>query len=268
MRFFTDTHCHLDFEALSQDLNATLNRAAKSNVTTIVVPSIGPTNWQDVLNLPSKYQGIQIMPCLGLHPWFLANTSLQTLERLRALIIENLNRLPAIGEAGIDGKIAEEQGNLSWQIEVFEYQLALANEVKKPIIVHHRKSHPKIAESFKRVKPEYGGVIHAFSGSFQQAKTYLDLGFKIGIGGTITYERAAKTINTVKKLPLESLVLETDAPAMPLNGMQGAPNEPQYISKVFDALANIREESRAALANQIDVNARQLFSSLHDNLDG
>ena len=104
------------------------------------------------------------------------------------------------------------------------------------------------------------GVIHAFSGSYQQAKTYLDLGYKLGIGGTITYPRAEKTIKTLKKIPLESILLETDAPSMPLYGYQGEPNSPLKLITVFDRLCELRNESPEEIVFQLEKNKKDLFN--------
>ena len=111
----------------------------------------------------------------------------------------------------------------------------------------------------KKVNLTRAGIIHAFSGSYQQAKNYIDLGFKLGIGGTITYPRAEKTIKAIKRLPLDSLVLETDAPAMPLYGFQGQANSPLKLINVFESLVAIRQESAEAIAEQIEQNISQLF---------
>jgi len=128
-----------------------------------------------------------------------------------------------------------------------------------PIIVHHRRSHNEVIERIKKFKPLRAGIIHAFSGSYQQAKTYLDLGFKLGIGGTITYPRAAKTIKAIKRLPLDCLVLETDAPAMPLSDQQGQANSPINIIRIFNTLCDLRSESKEVISQTIEENVNQLF---------
>ncbi|WP_353801547.1 TatD family hydrolase, partial [Shigella sonnei] len=107
------------------------------------------------------------------------------------------------------------------QIKIFEYHVELANQLELPLIVHHRQSHDLIAQSFKRCKPKYGGVIHAFSGSLQQADYYIKQGFKLGVGGVITYQRAQKTRHVIAQVDPEHLLLETDSPSMPLLGYQG-----------------------------------------------
>ena len=107
-----------------------------------------------------------------------------------------------------------------------------------------------------------GGIIHAFSGSYQQACQYIDLGFKLGIGGTITYPRAEKTLKAIKRVPLTSLVLETDAPAMPLYGFQGQDNSPLQLINVFQALTNIRLESSTEIAHALEENVKSVLPNI------
>ena len=277
---FTDSHCHLDFNELYGQLDSILASCQQRNIQRIIVPSIGPQNWQQVLALPSLVKSqannlsnsqVTIYPCLGIHPWFLDKLPENAIEQLDQLLAQNNTqhhtqhgtKIIALGEAGIDGMIAKNSANpeqhLKQQVTIFEQQLALAKKHQLPIIVHHRRSHPEVIRSLKAVTFSQGGIIHAFSGSYQEAKQYLDLGFLIGIGGTITYPRATKTINTVKKLPIESLVLETDAPSMPLAGFQGQPNHPKHIVDVFQALVNLRSEDKTRLSQQIETNINRLF---------
>jgi len=260
MRYqFTDTHCHLDFDSLSGDLTSLLSQCEQLGITRIIVPSIGPQNWQKVLTLTQQKLPIVIQACLGIHPWFLSEFNNNSLEQLGILAGENKANIIAIGEAGIDGKVAEEQDNMALQVEVFREQIQLANQLDKPLIVHHRRSHQDVYRELARVKCERGGVIHAFSGSYQQATNYIDLGFKLGIGGTITYPRAQKTLKAVSKLPLSSLVLETDAPSMPLFGQQGEDNSPINIPGIFTQLCSLRSESPDKIAEQLQANVSELF---------
>ncbi|WP_448553167.1 TatD family hydrolase [Thalassotalea montiporae] len=265
MLSFTDSHCHLDFDELSQSLNDVLTTCEAQQIKRIIVPSIGPQNWQQVLSLPAQAtNSVELYPCLGIHPWFLDGLADDAIEQLDKLIAEHKASLIALGEMGIDGTIAKDSKaptqHLNQQITIFEQQLELAKLHQLPVIVHHRRSHPEVVRSLKAAKLSHGGIIHAFSGSYQQAKQYLDLGFLLGISGTITYPRAAKTINTVKKLPIESLVLETDAPAMPLAGFQGQANHPKHVVDVFETLASLRSEDKDMLSEQIEANINRLFN--------
>ncbi|UUO25752.1 TatD family deoxyribonuclease [Colwellia sp. M166] len=253
---FTDSHCHLDFDAFTNELAQLLEQCQQAKIHRIIIPSIGPKNWHKALTLAKNHstEALNLQPCLGIHPWFLDDLTTDSFDTLAQLVQQQINNIVAIGEAGIDGVIDKEQQNLSLQIEVFEQQLSLAKNYNLPIIVHHRRSHQHIVPMLRKKNLLKGGIIHAFSGSYQQAVQYIDLGFKLGIGGTITYPRAEKTIKAIKRLPLTSLVLETDAPAMPLYGFQGQNNSPLQLIKVFQALTSIRSESATELAHALENN--------------
>ena len=259
---FTDTHCHLDFPELSGNIESLLSACADNKIHQIIVPSVSPKNWQDVLQLAkqSSNSGCAIFSALGIHPWYLDELSNDVLISLEELMTQQNDYIIAVGETGIDGKIAEQKSNLQQQIYFFEYHIELAKKFQLPLIIHHRKSHQHIMPLLKHHTVDRKGVIHAFSGSYQQAKAYLDLGFKLGIGGTITYPRAEKTIKTLRKLPLDAIVLETDAPSMPLDGYQGQPNSPLRIINVFDTLCALRNESTQEIAVQLEINKKALFN--------
>lgn len=261
---FTDSHCHLDFDAFKGNLPQLLIECQQANINNIVIPTIGPKNWQQALALVEQHNAspISLFPCLGLHPWFLNDLPATCLTDLASLVAENLTKLIAIGEAGIDGVIDKEQNNLAQQIAIFDGQLQLAKRFQLPIIVHHRRSHQHIVPLLKKYKLQNAGIIHAFSGSYQQACQYIDLGFKLGIGGTITYPRAEKTIKAIKRLPLDSLVLETDAPSMPLYGFQGQNNSPLRLLDVFNALSALRPEPKADLAAALENNIRTILPKI------
>ncbi|HBY86005.1 MAG TPA: TatD family deoxyribonuclease [Colwellia sp.] len=308
---FTDSHCHLDDIAFNEQLPALLRQCQQLAINRIIVPSISPDNFSHVLKLAkcgpnhqdnnlsnsTNTNPIQIYPCLGIHPWFLQNLNDSHLEQLHALVIKSRNEIIAIGEIGIDGAIAKQavnhgqtpEDNLHHQQHFFDFQLSLAKQQNLPVIIHHRQSHDKIMPFLKRYQLAKTGIIHGFSGSYQQAKGYMDLGFKLGVGSTITYSRAKKTINTLKRLPLESLVLETDAPSMPLSRevtskevptnnennkdeklevltspfapppANSPANSPINLIKIFEVLSTIRPESPEDIANQIEYNIEHVF---------
>lgn len=257
---FTDSHCHLDFQPLNEEPTTLFTQCIKSNIHRIIVPAVSPKNWQAVLTLnkESNNTPLTVMPCLGIHPWYLEGLTFQTLEQLAELVEKHQEYLAAIGECGIDGKIAKEQNNLAQQQQFFRQQVLLAKQFNKPLIIHHRRSHNELIEILKQEKPQTGGFLHGFSGSYQQGKTYIDMGFKLGIGGTITYDRAEKTRKAVKRFPLETLVLETDAPAMPLAGQQGQANSPLNIIKVFQQLCALRSETPENIATQLELNVDEV----------
>jgi len=285
MMQFTDSHCHLDNKAFNEQLPALLTQCAKLAINRIIIPAISPDNFDNVLALAKEYheKPIELYPCLGIHPWFLEGLNDKHLEQLSAKVGQNRDNIIAIGEIGIDGanikRHVEPEKELTKQQHFFDFQLNLAKEQSLPVIVHHRQSHQYIVPLLKKYKLAQAGIIHGFSGSYQQAKDYLDLGFKLGIGSTITYSRAKKTINTIKRLPLESLVLETDAPSMPLSSevmsLQvreqvlkdkiplkqtiSPTNSPINLIKIFEVLTMIRAESTEQIASQLEKNIEQVF---------
>lgn len=290
---FSDSHCHLDDNAFTEQLPWLLAQCQQLAVNRIIVPAISPKNFDQVLKLAKKYHHnpIKIYPCLGIHPWFLQDLHNDHLDQLTALVAKSTQDIIAIGEIGLDGTIAKnapEHGqtieeNWTHQQHFFDYQLNLAKQQSLPVIIHHRQSHDKIMPFLKRYKLAKAGVIHGFTGSYQQAIAYIDLGFKLGVGSTISYSRAKKTINTIKRLPLESLVIETDAPSMPLSkeviNNQLAPyrhpttvktkqaaqslnlpvNSPVNLIKIFEILVTLRTESPAQIAKQLEHNIAQAF---------
>ncbi|MDG1751356.1 MAG: TatD family hydrolase [Thalassotalea sp.] len=260
MNHFTDSHCHIDFAEFDKNRNDLLEQCFSENITKIIIPAVSPSTWQNLLYLVKNNQSnCQLLPCLGIHPWYLDDLTNEHLAQLDETIAQNKQQLIAIGETGLDGVIAKAQNNLTKQQTFFEFHIHMANKYALPLIIHHRRTHQETLQQLKSVPVENAGIIHAFSGSYQQGKAYIDLGFKLGIGGTITYPRAEKTIKAVKRFPVDALVLETDAPAMPLFGMQGQVNSPLNIGTVFAHLAKIRDEPKQQLAEAIEENIKQVF---------
>jgi len=292
MMQFTDSHCHLDDKAFKAQLPALLAQCAKLAINRIIIPATSPSNFNNILALAAQHHNkpIKLYPCLGIHPWFLTGLNDTHLEQLTTKVIQEKDNIVAVGEIGIDGANIKRSNDpvkeLAAQQNFFDYQLNLAKQQSLPVVIHHRQSHDKIMPFIKRYKLNKAGIIHGFSGSYQQATDYLDLGFKLGVGSTITYSRAKKTINTLKRLPLQSLVLETDAPSMPLSkeilisnvaekqndytlvdntsiGKQIPPpaNSPINIVKIFEILSTIRSENPEEIASQLELNIAQVFFS-------
>ncbi len=251
-----DSHCHLDFETFDSDIHNVLSKARQAGVNRFLIPGTTPSGWQRQIMLSQEHPDIDIT--YGLHPYFLENDNRQNLN---ALIqhLDNCEVTPvAIGEIGLDASIdiPEKQ-----QIEVLDRQLQLALDKGLPVILHHRKTHHLLLERLKALKFDNGGVIHAFSGSQQVAEEYIEQGFMLGVGGTITYPRASKTRDTVSRVPLSSLLLETDSPDMPMSGRQGKRNEPGYLGQVVSCLSELRGEEEARVIEATSENYHRLFSS-------
>ncbi|WP_438864222.1 TatD family hydrolase [Neptunicella sp.] len=254
-----DSHCHLDFAAFDSDRDAVLQHCEQLGINVIVSPGTQQSAWPQQIALCQQQQGKlpSLRFALGCHPYFLNSFQSGHLDQLKKLLRQHRSQVVAVGEIGIDQAI---DIPLEQQIEVFEQQLNIAQELALPVIIHHRRSHHLILQSIKRCQFEYGGVIHAFSGSQQQADAYFNAGFKLGVGGVISYPRATKTRQTVSAIPLSQIVLETDAPDMPLYGRQGQRNNPQQIANIVAVLGELRAESTAEIIRVTDQNCQQLFN--------
>ena len=250
----TDTHIHLDLKEYADDLPQVLMRSESQGVGRWIVPAISSANWARLPVLHQQYPNLYY--AFGLHPWFLANETDQALIELELLLQQRPAGLVAIGECGLDGAI---EVPMPLQITMLEKQLALASQYQLPVILHCRKAHNELLRIVKQFKLSRGGVWHAFSGSRQQAEQFIELGFMLGIGGVITYPRAEKTRKAVAKLPVESLLLETDGPTMPLFQRQGARNEPAYIPEVLMELSMLKQMSPDTLGEAIERNVEKMF---------
>ncbi|MDB2373787.1 TatD family hydrolase [Psychrosphaera haliotis] len=254
-----DSHCHLDFEVFAKDLDQVLSDAHQNQVKRFFVPGIKSQQWPSLKQLSQVNTSIK--SGIGLHPYFLNEFITSDLDQLARCSTESW--VSAIGECGIDGVLAERKEeecfSVAHQQTVFEAHIDIANQCNKPLVIHHRKSHHLIHQSFKRIQPLSGGVIHAFSGSLVDAQRYINLGFKLGCGGTITYERSKKTQSTFKNLDLSHIVLETDSPDMPLNGKQGHRNEPANILEIALCLATLKELTLEEVALKTSENCKELF---------
>ena len=250
----TDTHIHLDLKEYADDLPQVLMRSESQGVRRWIVPAISSANWARLPVLHQQYPNLYY--AFGLHPWFLANETDQALIELELLLQPRPAGLVAIGECGLDGAI---DVPMSLQITMLEKQLALASQYELPVILHCRKAHNELLRIVKQFILPRGGVWHAFSGSRQQAEQFIELGFMLGIGGVITYPRAEKTRKAVAKLPIESLLLETDGPTMPLFQRQGARNEPAYIPEVLAELSVLRQIPPDVLGDAIERNVEKMF---------
>ncbi|WP_181258070.1 TatD family hydrolase [Vibrio splendidus] len=255
-----DTHCHADFEAFEQgftpdqSIDSYLKEAKQAQVEKILIPSIGQSNWSKLDKIAKSYPNVYY--ALGFHPYFLEQANDEQLSDLRQLLSSKNRQCVAIGECGLDFFFDVEREK---QERFFIQQMELAKAFELPLIIHERKSYNRLIELLKQHKFTFGGVIHGFSGSEQQALSWIKLGFYIGVGGTITYPRAQKTRTTIAKLPLECLVLETDAPDMPMYGNQGNINHSKHLVTILNELFLLRKEPKQSVAAQIWQNSHRAF---------
>lgn len=252
-----DTHCHFDFPPFIEDLDRSLEKLETNHVEKIIIPAVDIHSSQRIIKLISTYDCL--FGAIGCHPIY--QHHLSALDELATLLSNSANKLVAVGEIGLDNyqsamTMAEQQWYLDGQIQ-------LANQHQLPIILHSRRTHSQIYKQLKATDRLRQGVLHGFSGSYEEAMQFIKLGYYIGVGGVITYPRANKTREAIRKIPIESIVLETDAPDMPLNGFQGEPNRPERLPIILTKLAELRGESASLLSEQIYQNTQNLFPKLN-----
>lgn len=261
MRFF-DTHTHLDY--LSEDLKLSIpqlvENANAQNVERILIVSVFTENFAKVTAC-AKQMPNNLVYGLGLHPLYIQQHKTSDLDYLESLLTRQDPQCTAIAEIGLERAVESLCSPELWQkqCEFLETQLAFAKRFNLPVNLHSRRSHDQLSVFLKKAKLTNTGVIHGFAGSYEQAKRFVDLGYKIGVGGTITYARANKTREAIRKLPLESLLLETDSPDMPVFGFQGEPNRPEWLAVTFQILCELRNEPAQEIAETIWNTGERLF---------
>jgi TatD DNase family protein len=247
-----DTHCHLDVAEFDADRTAILAQCRSAGITRIVIPAIHAAGWQKLLQLCRKEAGLY--PALGLHPVYIDSHKDADLHALEKML--QTEKPVAVGEIGLDFFLTDLDRQR--QQAIFEAQLQLAQNAGLPVLLHVRKAHDQVLATLRRIRVK-GGIAHAFNGSLQQAQQYLELGFKLGFGGTLTYERSSKIRQLAQNLPIEAIVLETDAPDMVVAQHRGERNSPEYLTHVLTAMADLRQMDAKALAQQTTANACDLL---------
>lgn len=253
-----DSHCHLDLDAFADDVEQVLTESRQAGVKQFLVPGTTPTGWLRQEQLAREHSDVDI--AYGLHPYFLSQHETADATQLRALearLSEPVSSLVAVGETGLDGVI---DVPIARQQRVLDTHLRLAKDADLPVILHHRKTHHLLLKAFKDTGYDRGGVIHAFSGNVQVARSYIDSGFLLGIGGTVTYPRGSKTREAIKEVGLEHIILETDAPDMPMSGRQGKRNSPAFLRDVVEALVTLYDVTEATIITQTSDNYYRQFS--------
>ncbi|ROR34430.1 TatD family hydrolase [Inmirania thermothiophila] len=247
-----DTHCHLDVADFDPDRAEVLARARAAGVADIVVPGVTAAGWDRLLMLCAG--DARLHPALGLHPVYLAEHRPEDLAALERRLGEH--RPVAIGEIGLDHYV--DGLDHAAQRRLFAAQLAIAREARLPVLLHVRKAHDEALRLIREARVE-GGIAHAFNGSLEQAHRYLDLGFRLGFGGMLTYERSRRLRRLARDLPPEAIVLETDAPDLTVAAHRGSRNSPEYLPHVLAALADVRGEDPQRLAALTTANARRVL---------
>lgn len=247
-----DTHCHLDFDCFDNDRQQVIARAHASHVEKIIIPATQKKFWQRIKQLCQPQTNLYA--CYGLHPYWVSQHTQQDLTELEKMLAENDGI--AVGECGLDFRPG--QADRLLQQNIFERQLSIAQKMALPVVIHCVHATEVIIKTLKQY-PALSGMIHSYSGSLEQAVQLIDMGFYLGIGGAITYERASKLRSVVSKIPLTTLLLETDAPDQPDQSHRNERNEPAWLTTTLRAIAKIRKEDIENIAQQTTQNAKDLF---------
>jgi TatD DNase family protein len=247
-----DSHSHIDAAEFDDDRGAVLERARAAGVTRQIVPAIALDGFAKLRDVCRAEAGLY--PAYGLHPMYLDR---HRPEHLDALVEWIAREKPvAVGECGLDFHV--EGLDRDTQQTYLDRQLTIARDFDLPVILHARRAFDAVAASIRRVG-KLRGVVHSFSGSAEQARQFWKLGFHLGIGGPVTYERAARLRSIVATMPIEWLLLETDSPDQPTATHRGERNEPARLVDVLDVIATLRNETREEIAAATRANAERLF---------
>lgn len=248
-----DSHSHLDAPEFDADRDAVLASARAAGVVRQIVPAVSAEGWPKLRALAARCP--DVVPAYGLHPMYLDAHREADLDALADWVARERPR--AIGECGLDFFV--EGLDPDRQRRCFHAQLVLARETGLPVILHARRAVDEVIATIRRIGG-LRGVVHSYPGSVEQARQLHALGFLLGIGGPITYERANRLRAVVAAVPLDQLLLETDAPDQPPAGHQGQRNEPARLPQVLAAAARARGIGEAQLAEATTANARALFA--------
>ena len=247
-----DSHCHIDFKVFDKDLDDVLQRAMTNGVSDLVVPGVLRKDWSKIQALSAQHKNIH--PCYGLHPCFADQHSEDDLAALEEQITSN--PCVAVGEFGLDYR--KHQPDRELQSKYFEAQLEIADKHELPVVIHSVYATEEVIQSLKK-HPRLKGMIHSYSGSFEQAEQLVKMGFYISMSGSFTYDNARKLRIVAEDIPLDSLLIETDSPDQADSDHFDQRNEPAFLANILSCLDMLREESKEQIAEQTAANTRELF---------
>lgn len=250
-----DTHCHLDAAEFDADREAVHAAARAAGVETIVVPAVEVSAFARTRETVSRYPGC--VAAYGIHPLYVMQAADDDLAALRQWLLAE--RPVAVGEIGLDLYVADIDP--ARQVHFFVEQLRLARDFDLPVLLHVRRAVDVVLKQLRRFKVR-GGIAHAFNGSRQQADEFIKLGFALGFGGAMTYAGSTRIRELARHLPLEAIVLETDAPDIPPAWLNGSRNTPAELPRIAAVLAELRELPVAELVQRTAANARAVLPGI------
>jgi TatD DNase family protein len=253
---FIDTHCHLDMLAYCDDLEIVLNQAQTNHIKKIVTIGIDLTSSKNAINIARRYP--QIYATIGVHPHDVDNLKASDYKELEQLYINHSKHIVGFGEIGLD--YVKQHSEPSRQREHFKRQLQLAHELKLPVIIHNRDANDDTIKLLTEARPlDYGGIMHCFSGDMTFAHKVLDLGMLISIPGIVTFKNATILQEVAQKIPLTSMVLETDGPFLAPHPFRGKRNEPAYLLFSAKKIAELRGIDIEQVSKHTTANAENIF---------
>lgn len=270
----TDTHCHLYWNKFDEDRGAVIQRAIEAGVKRMLVPGTTIETSKQAIELAEKYE--QIYAAVGVHPTDANTLSEKNIDELFKLAEHK--KVAAIGEIGLDYYWVKDPDERNHQKRVFNLQVQIAEALNKPLVIHLREENdategPVFDDLFELMKPWFEkwnaphhplglkpGVLHSFNGNLELASKAIDLGFYIGVTGPVTYTKNEKHRGMIKNLPLNHLLIETDAPFLSPVPQRGKRNEPAYVAHIADKIAEIHSKSPAEIAEITAANAERLFA--------
>ncbi|HEX7102198.1 MAG TPA: TatD family hydrolase [Nitrolancea sp.] len=253
MAGLVDTHCHIDLDRFDEDRDEVIQRARLAGVDQMIVIGFAPERWRTGAALAAQHAGIHL--AVGLHPTE-AEAYDDTLEQALRQTAQQTHAV-AIGETGLDYHWKADTARQ--QRDAFIRQVELARELDLPFIIHQRDAEEDTLDVLQATDPPHRGVMHCFTGDTAFATRCLDLGLHIGLGGAVTFRKMKSLHEAVRQIPLDRIVLETDAPYMTPSPHRGERNEPAYVRYILDRIAAIRESDADELATKTTWNATELF---------
>ena len=249
-----DTHSHIDLENFQDHFEQILQNAKENSVEKIIIPGVEPKGFGRIVELCEKYPNLY--GAIGVHPEDV-NSYNSDVENTINKLLEN-PKIIAVGEIGLD--YYWDKSQIEEQKTIFEKQILIAKQHKKPILVHDREAHADTFDILKRTNAaETGVIMHCFSGSVEFAMECIKEGFYIALGGVVTFKNAKKAKEVAMKVPLDKLLLETDAPYMAPVPHRGKENEPAFVKYVAQEIADLRNISFEEVAEITTKNAKNLF---------
>lgn len=255
---YIDTHTHFDFPDFAADRAQVLTACATAGVERLVVVGVSARHWPRLWQLVKGEP--RLFAAFGLHPMFLTEHQPDHIAQLQDWLVRHTAdpQCCAVGEIGLDYFLTELDRD-SQQV-LFEQQLALAVDFDLPALLHVRRAHAATIATLKRFRLPRGGIVHAFAGSLEEAREYIKLGFRLGLGGAVTWPQAKRLRRVAAELPANSIVLETDAPDMAPAFAAAQRNSPENLPRIAALIAELRGEPLARLADQCWHNSCELFN--------